>query len=114
MTGAMSRRKGKAGELEVAQLIRATIPDVDAQRSFHQNRSGEEAPDVIAGDLPLWLEVKRQKRPNIMAAIEQAVRERGDRPVWAAAFTRANRGEWLVTMTAEDWLDLIAEWRAGR
>jgi hypothetical protein len=111
--GASSRRKGKVGELEVAQVLREAIPGLDAKRSYHQARGGEEAPDVACG-LPLWLEVKRQKRPNIGAAIAQAVKERGGRPVWAAAFTRADRGPWLVTMTAEDWCDLVREWWEAR
>jgi hypothetical protein len=108
--GAKSRRKGKRGEIEVAQLLRALIPGLDAQRSYHQAREGGDAPDVDVGDLPLWLEVKLQARPNIGAAVKQAIAARGDRPVWAAAFTRADRGEWLVTMTAEDWCDLVREW----
>ena len=109
--GAMSRRKGVRGELEVAQLLRAKIPGLDAQRSFHQARDGAEAADVDVGDLPLWIEVKRQARPNIGAALAQAVEARKDRPVWAVAFTRADRGDWLVTMNAPDFLDLLREWR---
>ena len=111
MSGARSRRKGKSGELEVAQLLRAEIPGLDAQRSYHQARDGAEAADVDVGDLPLWIEVKRQARPNIGAAVQQAIDARGDRAVWAAAFTRADRAEWLVTMPAADWCDLVREWR---
>jgi hypothetical protein len=112
--GAKSRRKGKSGELECAQFLREHIPNLDAKRGYHQARGGDEAPDILAGDLPVWLEVKRQARPNIPAALAQAQAECGERPLWPVAFTRADRGEWLVTMSASDWCDLINEWRANR
>lgn len=111
MMGAKSRRKGAAGELEVVHLLREH--GLQAERGYHQARGGDEAPDVPT-NLPAWIEVKRQARPNIPAAVAQAQRERGERPVWAVAFTRSDRGEWLVTMTADEWCDLVAEWRAGR
>ena len=111
--GRRSRNKGKRGEREAAGLIAEAL-GVVAQRGYHQARGGQEAPDVVVEGAPLWVEVKRQKRPNIPAAIAQAVAERGSRPVWAVALTKADRGEWLVTMTIEDWLDLLREWKAGR
>lgn len=105
--GAKSRRKGKVGELEVAQLLRSLMPGIDAQRSYHQARDGADSPDVDAGGLPVWIEVKRQARPNISAALRQATEACGDRPLFPVAFTRADRGEWLVTMSAGSWCRLV-------
>lgn len=35
---------------------------------------------------------------------------RGEKPIVAH---RKNKGEWLITMRAEDWFDLYREWEAG-
>ena len=54
--GAMSRNKGKRGELEVAKLLQAE-GWLNASRG--QQRSGLEQADVVGGPADLWLEVKR-------------------------------------------------------
>lgn len=75
-------------------------PIFDEVRRGWQSREGTDEPDVIAG--PYWHEVKRQKQPNIRAALRQAVADTDGRtPI---AWTKADRGEWLVTMRAEDFL----------
>jgi len=58
-------------------------------------------PDVTAKGFPLHMEVKRQKMPNIRAALRQAVSDCNDDRV-PVAITRADRGEWLLTMRLED------------
>jgi hypothetical protein len=82
------RRKGRRFEQEIAR-------ELGVKRGF-QFRGGAEAPDV---DLPgWWLECKRQRRPNILAAYLEAIEaSRPDR--WPAAVTKADRGPVLVTMS---------------
>lgn len=100
MSGLRSKRKGKAGELEVARLLRPLYPEVG--RNGHE-QSAEGGVDLRG--VPWRVEVKRQKRPNLRAALRQAEESTGrGAPV---AFTRADRDEWVVTMRAEDWVELV-------
>ena len=77
----------------------------------HEARRGQQfsgspdSPDVIS-DLPFHFEVKRVERLNIYQAIDQAVRDCGEGKSPVVAHRR-NRGQWLVTMRAEDWMGLI-------
>jgi len=103
--GAHSKRKGKAGEREVAAQLRHIWPD--ARRGIQSRGGGAEIPDV---EVPCFhVEVKRQSRPNIPAAVRQAMADAAPGK-WPVAWTRADRGEWLVTMRAEDWLELVGAW----
>jgi hypothetical protein len=104
----MSRRKGKKGEIELVALLRPLFPM--ARRGLSQSRGGKEGPD-IEGCAPFHLESKRQKRPNIPAALQQAVADMaaaGDSSMrWPVAVTQADRAEKLVTMRLADWLELV-------
>lgn len=106
--GAMSRRKGKRGELEVVGILRPIFPE--AKRGFQSRDGGAEAADV-ENTGPLHVECKRQKRPNIVAALEQATEDAEGSGKFPAAFTRRDRGEWLVTMRADDFVELLSTWR---
>ena len=103
-----SRDKGKRGEREVAALFLEAIPDCKARRGI-QSRDGAEVPDVQT-ELPFWIEVKRQKKPNIRAAMAQAIEACGDRKLWPIAVTKDDRGAWRVTLELSDFLDLVGEW----
>ena len=95
-----SRRKGAAGEREWALTLRQH--GWDARRG--QQYSGLEGEDVVS-DLPLHWEVKRVERLNIHDAVDQAKRDSiGKLP---AVAHRRNYCEWLVTMTAEDFLAMM-------
>lgn len=94
MAGKTSRRKGKAGEREVAKILRPLWPDV--KRGW-QSRSGEDAPDVDGS--PYWVEVKRTERENIRSAYNQGMEATDGRPV--LVFSRRSRTPWLVTMDVE-------------
>ncbi|KHO62685.1 hypothetical protein THYS13_07480 [Thermoanaerobacter sp. YS13] len=102
-----SKRKGKRGELELAQLLREY--GYDTRRG--QQYSGIEGKDVIG--LPhIHIECKRVERLNVYEAVRQAVRDakEGEKP---AVFWRRNREDWLVTMRLEDWIELYREWESG-
>lgn len=102
--GKLSREKGKRGEREFAALCRRH--GIAARRG--QQYSGEGGDDVVG--LPgIHVEVKRVERLNLWEAMAQAIRDsHGDKPIVAH---RKNGAGWLVTMPAEDWLELYRAWK---
>ena len=68
-----SRAKGKAGELELAKILRETYGFEDARRS--QQFSGKQGDADVVGLPHLHLEVKRNERLNIYDAYEQSCRD---------------------------------------
>lgn len=70
--GASQRRKGKTGEREIANEIRAAL-DIDVHRGW-QARAGTDACDV-EGVPDCWVECKRGKKPNPRAALQQATED---------------------------------------
>ena len=97
-----SKQKGKKGELEFSHLLKKH--GFEARRG--QQYSGTETTADIISELDrLHFEVKRVERLNIDNAIEQAVKDCGDKiPVVAH---RKNRKDWLITMKFDDWIELI-------
>lgn len=101
-----SKRKGTAGEREAA----AWFTDHGWTAKRGQQRSGLEVADII-GVPGLHIEVKRVDKLNIHKALAQSIRDAksGEKPI---VFHRRDYGEWLVTMRAEDWIELYNEWQA--
>ena len=65
-------------------------------------------------DCPVfWPELKRGKKPNIRAALRQAIEAapKGRIPI---AVVRDDRAEEIVTLLLDDFLDLVSEWWVGR
>lgn len=99
--GMMSKRKGRNGEREVAELLRqAGYP---ARRGV-QYAGGPDSPDVI-GLEGVHLEVKRTETLRLWPAVEQAKRDArpGD---LATVWHRANSRPWVVILPASDFLSL--------
>lgn len=98
----MSRNKGKVGEREVAELLRAH--GINGRRGV-QYRGGADSPDVLGLD-GFHIEVKRTEAFRLYPAMEQAKSERaaGDIPV---VFHRANQRPWVVVLDAADFLTLV-------
>ena len=98
-----SKRKGAAGERELSKFLR--------DRGFSEARRGQqysgiEGEDVI-GFPGYHVEVKRVERLNIHDAMNQSIRDANEQiPIVAH---RKNRTEWLVTMRAEDFLEMVRE-----
>ena len=92
--GRKSKRKGAAGELELAKLLQSY---------------GKYVADVVG--LPgIHIECKRVEKLNMMDALRQSARDaKGDE--LPAVFHRRNREMWLVTMTLDDWMGLYKEAR---
>jgi hypothetical protein len=110
MSGLSSRNKGKAGEREFARICREHFPDLEVERSW-QVRGGAGKADVVVKGLPVHFEVKRQKRPNIRAALRQATDD-ADPTLIPVAATRADRDTWVVTLDLKEFLHLLSlTWR---
>lgn len=105
--GRSSKRKGKIGELEVANLLKAA--GYNARRSSQYCGNTGDAPDVRVEGLPLHIEVKRVERLNLKQAYQQAVHDskaNGNNEI-PVIFHRRSRQPWMVTLSADDFLTLI-------
>jgi hypothetical protein len=103
-----SCEKGKRGERAWRDELVANGYDARRGRQF----SGTpDSPDVVCPQLSAFhFEVKSVERLNVNEAMAQAVEDAGDKiPVVAH---KRNRGEWLVTMRASDWFEMLARVRA--
>ncbi len=103
---AMSRRKGKTGELELARLL--TAEGFPAVRGV-QYHGGTDSPDVRCPCLPrIHFEVKRTERLRLYEALTQARHDAGEKlPIVAH---RANNCGWVAIL---DFTDLLAIVRAS-
>lgn len=101
-----SRSKGARGE----RLWRDVLREAGFQTAARgQQFSGSpDSPDVKCDDLPnVHFEVKFVESLNVEKAVQQAIRDAGDKiPVVAH---KRSRTEWLVTMRASDWLELVKD-----
>ena len=99
-----SKSKGKRGELEWARFCR--------ERGFECRRSqqfcGADGDADVIGIDGLHMEVKRVEKLNLEAAFDQSKNDSrdGETPIVAH---RKNRGEWLVTLRADDFLKIWGE-----
>jgi len=98
MTGAMSRRKGKSGELEASKELTRLL-GVQCRRGV-QYQGGPDSPDVC-GISGLHFEVKRTEKFNAYAALEQAKSDapEGSVPV---VLHRRNGRKWLLIAELDD------------
>ena len=104
-----SRNKGKTGERQWRDVLRGA--GFKARRG-QQYSGGGDSPDVICEELNdvMHFEVKWVNKLNVSNAIKQA---KDDCPVgkWRVVAHKKDREGWLVTMPAEDWIDLVKEWK---
>lgn len=100
--GKMSRDKGKRGERNWAALCREY--GFDCRRTAQFCGKTGEAADVV-GIPGIHQEVKWVESLNLRKAMEQAERDCGENvPIVAH---KKNGQEWLVTMRAVDWLEMM-------
>ena len=106
-TGRRSKRKGAAGELELAKVLQSY--GYEARRGYQFD--GKDVADVIG--LPgIRIECKRVEKLNLLAALRQAERDaKGDEI--PAVFHRRNREPWQVTMALDDWMTLYEDANDG-
>lgn len=105
--GRASRNKGKVGEREVAKFLR-DHGYADARRGVQF--SGKTGQADVVGLPGIHLEVKRVERLNIENAMAQSIGDARDGEV-PVVFHRKDRGEWMVTMRAEDWVEMYGKSR---
>lgn len=101
--GKMQRDKGARFERAVADFLKPLFPG--SRRGIGQTRSASECPDV--DNTPFWVECKHGKKPNIRAAMEQAMKATDGRPV--VAIVKDNGKEPLVTMNLNLFLILAMD-----
>jgi Holliday junction resolvase len=100
-----SRRKGKTGELEVVKLLRDY--GFEARRG-QQFKGTADSPDVIHNLNPFYIEVKRRQSVNLYTTLEKADIEKPDGHK-SIVFHRKDGKQWLVSMGAEDFLQLMKD-----
>ncbi len=100
---ANSIEKGKAGEREVAALLKKH--GFEARRG-QQFSGGGDSPDVVHSMEGFHIEVKRTEKLDLWEAMAQANRDKksGDD---ALVFHRKNGKPWLVVMDADKFLKLV-------
>lgn len=102
-----SKQKGKRGERQWRDQLREA--GFSSARRGQQFQGTPESPDVECSELPkLHFEVKLVERLNVWDAMNQAIDDAGVELTPILAHKR-NRSDWLVTMRAEDWFELIRE-----
>ena len=102
LTGRASQRKGRAGELELAQLLQGYGYDVQPGQAVSYGAT----PDLV-GLSGVHIECKRAEQLRVYDWMAQAERD-SERfhDGLPAVFHRRNRQEWLVTMRLPDWLEM--------
>lgn len=108
--GKASREKGKRGEREVAQILRAHGYK-DAHRGAQYTGNAIDGQDDVTG-LPGWhIEVKRTEALSIYQAYEQARRDIEARqqaePDRAVVIHRRSGKPWLAIVSLDDFLALL-------
>ena len=95
------RRKGAVAERELAHVLRGY--GYDTRRG--QQYCGANGDADVVGLPGVHIECKRVERLNLEDAVAQAQRDArpGEMPV---VMHRRNRGQWLVTMPLENWMEL--------
>lgn len=108
--GSMSRRKGAVAEREIIQVLRAEgWPN--AQRTS-DGREQAQRGDIANGPQGVHLEIKRQERLNVPAALRQVAADANplDVPILVH---RSSRQPWLVTLPLTELLPLLRLREAG-
>jgi hypothetical protein len=110
--GKASRDKGARFERYIANHLREEL-EVDSYRGAQmQAQRSNRLPDVV---LPgFWLECKvHATQYQVRKAMEQA-KEEAPGGVWPTAVTKVDRGDIYVTMTLDDWTELVRQWQLER
>lgn len=109
MKTSSAKAKGRRLQNYVAELLRARLqmPDSDIRPQL-MGGTGE---DILMSDaarkaLPISIECKNQEAVNIWKAYQQASDNAPDGTRPAVVFTK-NRSEILVTLTFNDFLDMV-------
>ena len=108
--GKAEREKGKRGERMLVRFLRDR--GYECRRTAQYCGKTGDASDVVG--LPgLHIECKFVENLNVRKALAQAIHDavNGLIPV---VFHKKSNEEWLVTMRAEDFMEIYREWEAKR
>lgn len=105
MGGRASRRKGSGFERQIANLIKAVLPEWDPKRGYQSRYGGEEQSDV---EIPYFhIECKAHKRVNIRKALTQAINDSQKIGRVPVAVTKDDNTKPVATMLFDDFLQLL-------
>ena len=102
--GKKSIMKGREGEREVANILKAR--GYDARRGV-QYHGGGDSPDVV-GIPGIHLEVKRVEKLYLYQSLEQARNDAGEGEI-PVVVHRPNRKEWVAILPFEDFITLCQD-----
>ncbi len=103
-------RKGKAGELQLCEVLAAELAiPVDLRRGVQAFGSHHE-PDIV-GVPGWWVEAKRHERPRLGQWLRQLLRDITDARSKSLPLLcwRPNRGSWWAVLRLVDWCALVRE-----
>lgn len=103
--GASQRSKGARGEREIVDLLR-TEGWCNARRTS-DGRAQSTRGDIVGGPQGCHIEIKRQERLNVPAALTQAAEDAGPHDI-PVLVHRPSRHGWMATLPLTDLLDLLA------
>ncbi len=107
MDGRGARRKGHDFERETARRFAEVFGSTEVRRGL-QYRDGADCADVIAP--ALWIECKRGRKTNARAALAQATAASEGKGYWPIAVCKDDNEPATVTISLDDFLDLVREW----
>lgn len=100
--GKSQQRKGADGERELVEILNSYGFPV----TWGGSQTYGTLPDASGLD-GIHIEIKRQEKLNLLAAVDQAVKDSlRFQDGMPAVFHRRNRSPWLVTMRLSDWIGL--------
>ena len=102
---AMQRTKGAVAEREIVNLLKDH--GWTAARRTSDGREQNARGDIANGPAGCHIEVKRQERLNVPAALDQVARDANDLDV-PLLVHRPSRHPWMVTLPLSDLLPLLA------
>lgn len=110
--GATERTKGNVAEIAVVNALKARGVNAITGRNM---RGGYQTGCDVISDLPISIEVKNHKKTDLAGWLDQA-REQADDCKGAVVHKRPRKtdaGDWYLTMTLADFVELVAELSAA-
>ena len=100
-----SKKKGAQGEREFSKWLFNNLQQYSARRGIQFSGSAD-SPDVTHDIHGIHFEVKRVERLNLEQAMKQAIKDSEGRSVPVVAH-RKNRGDWHMTIRADDLSEFV-------
>lgn len=107
-----SKEKGKRYEREVANYFKEQ-GFKDARRSVQYNGKAEEGQADIVGVPFLHVECKHNEQLNVEKALQQAIRDNGNKNKIPVVIHRKNGEKSKVTMSLDDFMKIYGEYYSG-